>query len=60
MFARQLNGAAQETAAMVGISRRAAARGTGRPMLKLQPAAVVRWKPRVSGLSPQNTVMFVR
>ena len=55
-----MNGAAQETTAMVCISRQAAASVTGRPMLKLQPAAVGRRKPRGSGPSPQNTVTFVQ
>jgi len=54
MFARQLNGSAQEATAMVGISRQAATSVTGRPMLKLQPAAVSRRKKRVSGPSPQK------
>ena len=60
MLARHPYGTGQKTTALVGISRQAAASAAGRPMLKLQPAAVGRRIPRVSDPSPQNTVMFVQ
>jgi hypothetical protein len=51
-----MSGVAEETTAMVGISRQATTSVTGRPMLKLQPATVDRWKPRVSDPQDHKTL----